>query len=59
MRAASGLISVDSLTIRNRPALGPWLVAGAVALVGILIVILILGAAARHRRWYERSRAIH
>jgi hypothetical protein len=59
IRAASGLISVDSLTIGARPATGPWLIAGVVVLTGILLVILILGAAARRRRWYERSRAIH
>ena len=59
IRAASGLISIDSLTIRDRLATGPWLVAGVVALAGILLVVLILGAAARRRRWYERSRAIH
>jgi hypothetical protein len=59
LRAASGLISIDSLTIRDELGYGSWLVAGAAALAGILIVVLILGAAARRRRWYEHSRAIH
>ena len=58
IRAASGRTSVDSLTVRDRLGYGPWLVAGGVILAGILVVVLILGAAVRRRRWYERSRAI-
>jgi hypothetical protein len=57
LRAASGLLAVDSLTIRGRAPLGGWLVAGGAVLVVGLIVALVVGTLARRRRWYERSRA--
>ncbi len=56
IRAASGAISIDSLTVRDRPRILPWLVvAGAVVVAG-LVVVLVLSVTARRRRWYERGR---
>jgi hypothetical protein len=58
IRAASGPLTVDSLTIRERTPLTPWLVAGGGVIAAILLAVLVIGAtAARRRRWYERSRA--
>jgi hypothetical protein len=57
IRPASGWLAVDSLTIRGRAPLRGWLVAGGVVLVVGLVIALVVGALARRRRWYERSRA--
>ncbi len=53
IRAAPGLLSLDSLTIRDRASIIPWALAGGIVLSIGLVVALI----ARRRRWYERSRA--
>jgi hypothetical protein len=57
VRPVSGSLAVDSLTIRERTPLGPWLLALAVVVVLFVVALLIAGAVARHRRWYERGRA--
>ena len=53
IRAASGSLSLDSLTIRDRAGIIPWIIAGAILLFIGLVVVLVT----RRRRWYERSRA--
>ncbi len=53
IRASSGSLSLDSLTIRDRAGIIPWVIAGAVLLFIGLVVVLVT----RRRRWYERSRA--
>ena len=53
IRAASGSLSLDSLTIRDRAGIIPWVIAGAILLFIGLVVVLVT----RRRRWYERSRA--
>jgi hypothetical protein len=58
IRAAPDLLSVDSLTIHRQTQTRRWLVIGGVVLVIMLVAILAIGAAARRRRWYERSRAL-
>jgi hypothetical protein len=57
IRPVEGEIGVDSLTIRARAPLVPWLVAGAAVLGLGLVGVLVIGLAARRRRWFERSRA--
>jgi hypothetical protein len=57
IQAASGPLTVDSLTIRDRAPTTPWLIAGCVVVAVGLVVILAAGAISRRRRWYERSRA--
>jgi polysaccharide biosynthesis protein PslG len=57
IRVISGPVSVDSLTVERRAPLVPWLVGGGVLLILGLAVFVALRAAARRRRWYERSRA--
>jgi hypothetical protein len=57
IQAASGPLTIDSLTIREHTALTPWLVAGGGVVAASLLAALVGGAMARHRRWYERSRA--
>jgi hypothetical protein len=56
IRAESGPLAVDSLTVREGTAVGPWLIAGGTLLVVVLVVLLVAGVVARRRRWYERSR---
>jgi hypothetical protein len=57
IRAASGSVSVDSLTVQDRSAISGWFLVGGVILAGVLIALLIFFATASRRRWYERSRA--
>jgi len=57
IRVASGPVSVDSLTVERRAPFVPWLIGGVVLLALGLAVFVALRAAARRRRWYERSRA--
>jgi hypothetical protein len=57
VRVASGPVSIDSLTVERRAPLVPWLVGGGVLLALGLAAFVALRAAARRRRWYERSRA--
>jgi hypothetical protein len=57
LRAAPGLLTIDSLTIRGGERGPSWLVAGGVVLAVGLIVALAAGLIARRRRWYKRSRA--
>jgi hypothetical protein len=57
IRPASGLLTVDSLTVRRQSGMAIWL-AAAGAIVAVLFVgLLIWGVVSRRRRWYERSRA--
>ncbi len=57
IRAASGPFALDSLEVRQRSAIAPWLavlvVFAGLALFAGLAVILVT----RRRPWYERSRA--
>jgi hypothetical protein len=57
IRAASGPLAIDSLTIRQQAPVGWWLLAGGVLAVVVGGVIVAAGALARRRRWYEHSRA--
>jgi hypothetical protein len=57
IRAASDSLSLDSLTIRDRASIIPWVIAGATVLSIGLVVVLVVALIARRRRWYERSRA--
>jgi hypothetical protein len=57
IRAESGPVSLDSLTVEARPALVPWLVAGASVVAAALLLAVVLTATGRRRRWYERGRA--
>jgi hypothetical protein len=56
LRAASGTVSVDSLTVRQRPPIQGWLIAGLVVIGLALLGVLLAAAIARRRPWYERSR---
>jgi hypothetical protein len=57
LRAVSGTVSVDSLTVKDRtPARLGFVVAGGGLLVVLMLVVVWL-VARRRRRWYERSRA--
>jgi hypothetical protein len=58
IRATSGPLTVDSLTVGQDASLQTWLVAGGLVLGIGLIVALVAGVAARRRRWYERGRAL-
>lgn len=53
----SGPLTVDSLTVKGRPAFGSWLVVAGVFLAVLLVGALVAGLIARRRRWYERTRA--
>jgi hypothetical protein len=57
IRAASGPLAVDSLTIRRRGRATGWLIATGVVVVTGLAVTLLFGMISGRRRWYERSRA--
>jgi len=57
IRAKPGPLSLDSLTIRDRGSIIPWLIAGGIVLGIGLVVALIVALIARRRRWYQRSRA--
>jgi len=57
IRAAPGSLSLDSLTIRDRGSIVPWLIVGGIVLGIGLVVALIAALIARRRRWYQRSRA--
>ncbi|HSR29143.1 MAG TPA: hypothetical protein VLY63_01165 [Anaerolineae bacterium] len=54
--AASGPLTIDSLTIRSRGQSPSWLVVGGIVLAAVLIVVLIAALIARRRQWYQRSR---
>jgi polysaccharide biosynthesis protein PslG len=56
IRAASEPVSVDSLTVSQDTPLVGWLAGGIVLLALAVAVLVALRAAARRRRWYERSR---
>jgi hypothetical protein len=56
IRAVAGSVAVDSLTIRDKPAIVPWLLAGAAVVLGLLGLRMIGMALSRRRRWYERGR---
>jgi hypothetical protein len=58
IRAASGPLAVDSVTIQDRISLQTWLLAAGVIAALVLIVVLVTSVIARRRRWYERSRAL-
>jgi hypothetical protein len=53
----SGLLTVDSLTIRQGISLGTWLLGGVGVVVVVLALVVALGVISRRRHWYERSRA--
>ncbi|MGC9334014.1 MAG: cellulase family glycosylhydrolase [Anaerolineae bacterium] len=57
IRATSGSVSLDSLTVEQRTPLLTWMVGGVVLVTLGLAAIMILRAVAGRRRWYERSRA--
>ena len=57
LRAAPGLLTIDSLTIHGRDQGPSWLVAGGVILAAGLIGALAAALIARRRHWYQRSRA--
>ena len=57
MQAASGSLSVDSLTIERRRAVNLWLVAGIVGVAAVMIAVLFAVLATQRRSWYHRSRA--
>jgi polysaccharide biosynthesis protein PslG len=57
IRASSGSVSLDSLTVEQRTPALIWMVGGGVLITLGLAVIVILRAVAGRRRWYERSRA--
>jgi hypothetical protein len=54
---ASGTLAIDSLTIRQRVPVEPWIVAAGAILVAVFAVVVIVSVVSRRRRWYERSRA--
>jgi cytochrome c biogenesis protein ResB len=56
IRATPGPLSLDSLTIRARDPIIPWLIAGGIVLSIGVIVALAAALIARRRRWYQRSR---
>jgi hypothetical protein len=55
IRPVSGMLSVDSVTVRHQPTLWPWIVAGVVVLA-TLLAALFLTRARPQRQWYERGR---
>jgi hypothetical protein len=57
IRATPGPLSLDSLTIRDRASIIPWLIAGGIVLCIGLVVALVAALIARRRRWYQRTRA--
>jgi hypothetical protein len=57
VRAVSGPLAVDSLTIQGRPSSEFWLMVGGVLALAGLVVLLAANVALRRRRWYERGRA--
>jgi len=56
IRATPGPLSLDSLTIRDRDPIVPWLIAGAIFLCAALIAAFVTAGIARRRHWYRRSR---
>ena len=55
IRAASGPLALDSLTVRERAPVWPWLAGGGAVVVVGLVVALVVSMASR-RRWYEHGR---
>jgi hypothetical protein len=58
LRAAPGTLAIDSLTVRGRAPVSPWLVAVVLVLGLGLIAVLAAVLIARRRRWYQHSRAL-
>ncbi len=56
IRAKSGPLAVDSITIRMKPRVTPWVIAGGIILVFGLMLALVLGRGPRQRRWFVRRR---
>jgi hypothetical protein len=57
IHSSSGLLTVDSLTVRQGVSLGMWLLGGIGAVAAVLAVVAGFGVVSRRRRWYERARA--
>jgi hypothetical protein len=57
LRPATGTLALDSMTVRGRPPLSPWLVVGAGLLIGGLIGVGLVATVGRRGQWYRRSRA--
>jgi len=57
VRVGSGLLSLDSLTVRGAAGAMPWAWVGAGVGTVVLVGLLVAGLAVRRRRWYQRSRA--
>ncbi len=57
IRVESGALAIDSLVIRTRAPVVPWLVAAGLALVIGLSVTAGRGMAMRRRRWFARGRS--
>jgi hypothetical protein len=57
IRADSGPLSVDSITVAKEAPATPWLALGAAVVAFGLLAVLVSSVVARRRRWYERSRA--
>ncbi|MFC2023830.1 hypothetical protein ACFLT5_03755 [Chloroflexota bacterium] len=57
IQPAPGPLAVDSVTVRQGAAFGPWLIAGGALVLTLGAVALIAGAAARRRQWYQRGRS--
>jgi len=56
VRVSSGPLSLDSLTVRGAAGAVPWTWIGAGVGTVVLVGLLVVGLAARRRRWYQRSR---
>jgi len=56
IRAESGALAVDSLTVERRSWIGLGLAVGA-GVAGVILAAVVGSAGTRRRRWYRRSRA--
>lgn len=57
IRVKSGTLAVDSITIRARARVAPWIVAAGLIIVIGLTLALGWGMVLRRRRWFERGRS--